>query len=103
MSEFKTVGPTQFGVGDGETRKFSVGRPGDVVQSANIESVRKVGWQGDVLLSPRPRTNLALFSNDFTNPVWNYGSIPFITENNDSNIVTQNSENILREVTRWAE
>lgn len=70
MSEFKTVGPTRFGVGDGATRKFSVGRPGDVVQSANIESVRKVGWQGDVLLSPRPRTNLVLFSNDFNNLAW---------------------------------
>lgn len=97
MNEFKTVGPTQFGVGDGATRKFSVGRPGDVVQSANIQSVHKVGWQGDVLLSPRPRTNLALFSNDFANPVWRLGNRTINTESGLHTFITEDSDIILTE------
>lgn len=70
MKEFKTLGPTQFGVGDGVKTRFSVARPGDIVRDSNIESVRRVGWQGDQLLRPYPRTNLAIASNDFTNSAW---------------------------------
>lgn len=70
MKEFKTLGPTQFGVGDGVKTRFSIARPGDIVRDSNIESVRRVGWQGDQLLRPYPRTNLAIASNDFTNSAW---------------------------------
>src|SRR5690554_2006660 len=70
MKEFKTLGPTQFGIGDGAKTRFSVARPGDIVRDSSIESVRRVGWQGDQLLYPYPRTNLAIASNDFTNSAW---------------------------------
>lgn len=70
MKEFKTLGPTQFGVGDGAKTRFSVARPGDIVRDSNIESVSRVGWQGNQLLYPYPRTNLAIASNDFTNSAW---------------------------------
>lgn len=70
MKEFKTLGPTQFGIGDGSQTRFGVARQGDVISSAHVESVITVGWQGEQLLSPAPRTNLLLDSNDFTSNVW---------------------------------
>lgn len=70
MKEFKTLGPTQFGIGDGSQTRFSVARQGDVISSAHVESVITVGWQGEQLLSPTPRTNLLLASNDFESLAW---------------------------------
>lgn len=70
MKEFKTLGPTQFGIGNGSQTRFGVARQGDVISSAHVESVITVGWQGEQLLSPTPRTNLLLASNDFASLVW---------------------------------
>lgn len=70
MTVFKAPGLTVFGTGDGTQRVFRLGEPGQVVTSADIREVAVRGWQGEQKMYPHPRTNLALFSNDFANPAW---------------------------------
>lgn len=67
--------PTQFGVGDGETTRFHIGAPGEIVQSLSPTGIWREDWQGNQRLYPTPRTNLFRFSSDFSNSAWGNGTM----------------------------
>ncbi|WP_260481713.1 DUF2612 domain-containing protein [Bordetella hinzii] len=54
--------PTQFGVGDGETTRFHIGAPGEIVQSLSPTGIWREDWQGNRRLYPTPRTNSVIYS-----------------------------------------
>lgn len=62
--------PTQFGVGDGASNEFSVGRPEEIVQSVNPTGVWRQDWQGNQRLYPTPRTSYTRWSEDLSNGAW---------------------------------
>lgn len=70
MSRVVEEFPSRFAVGNGSQTRFSVARPGDIIENALVTAVRRKDWQGDQLLYPTPRTNLALDSNNFLSPQW---------------------------------
>lgn len=71
MSRFDTLGFSDLGTGDGVSREFPISGQDEAVTDFAVESVRRDGWQGQVLMSPNPRTNYSSYSNDFTRPEWN--------------------------------
>lgn len=71
MSRFDTLGFSDLGTGDGVSRDFPIAGQDEAVTDFAVESVRRDGWQGQVLMHPIPRTNYASYSNDFTRPEWN--------------------------------
>ncbi|MFU2050598.1 DUF2612 domain-containing protein [Bordetella hinzii] len=68
--------PTQFGVGDGETTRFQIGAPGEVVQSLSPTGIWREDWQGNQRLYPTPRTNRVQLS--YMTPTGWSGSTSFV-------------------------
>jgi len=60
-----------FFTGDGSTSSAQLTKGGDAITSGIlISSLTRTDWQGTVQLSPTPRTNLRLYSQDFTIAAW---------------------------------
>lgn len=68
--------PTQFGVGDGETTRFHIGAPGEIVQSLSPTGIWREDWQGNQRLYPTPRTNRV--QRSYMTPTGWSGSTSFV-------------------------
>jgi len=60
-----------FPVAAGATTGQLVDRHGNALSNATVKALHRTDWQGRVALSDQPRTNYALYSQDFTNAAWN--------------------------------
>lgn len=75
MAKIIQEAPFKFATGDGTTSRYSVARPDHVIDDAQVDAVYRKDWEGENLLYRTPRTNLAVYSNDFLAAAWSGPSL----------------------------
>lgn len=67
-----SVSACPFGAPDGTKTAFQLGdtRGRPILHNANVTAMHRTDWQGRQLLHPTARTNIKLWSQDFTQSAW---------------------------------